>query len=210
MAERGRRPDAGPSGRSRRGDAARGPAGPTDRRRAGRAADHGRSGRKRGTGESAAAGEGREPEQPSRVLRRHGARPKTGERTIFGLTTGRAAILAVVVSALALTLAVPLRTYFTQRAEAGQVAAERVQLEKDVAALQSKTAQQNDPAYTRAQARDRLRLVMPGETPFIVQLPGSGAPEPDQQARQQKPTGSWYTGLWQSISGHKGDPHQEP
>jgi len=207
MAERGRRPDAGPSGRSRRGDAARGPAGPTDRRRAGRAADHGRSGRKRGTGESAAAGEGREPEQP---LRRHGARPKTGERTIFGLTTGRAAILAVVVSALALTLAVPLRTYFTQRAEAGQVAAERVQLEKDVAALQSKTAQQNDPAYTRAQARDRLRLVMPGETPFIVQLPGSGAPEPDQQARQQKPTGSWYTGLWQSISGHKGDPHQEP
>lgn len=87
------------------------------------------------------------------------------DRTILGLSTGKAVILAIVVCALALTLAVPMRTYFTQRAEAAQLAQERKDLEADLARLRDRRAQQQDPAYIRSEARDRLRLVLPGETP---------------------------------------------
>lgn len=124
----------------------------------------------------------------------------TPERTILGLSTARAVILAVVVCALALTLAVPLRTYFTQRAEAAQVAADHNQLQADVNALRAKKAQQDDPAYITAEARNRLRLVKPGETPFQVQLPGAFEAE---QARRAKPApegGPWYTDLFGQVS----------
>ena len=122
------------------------------------------------------------------------------ERTIFGLSTGRAVILAVVVCLLGLTLAVPARTYFTQRADAAQIAAEHNQLLADLTELRSKQAQQKDPEYVKAQARERLRLVMPGETPYQVQLPGAFEAE---QARRNPPPadhGTWYTDLYDQIS----------
>lgn len=122
------------------------------------------------------------------------------ERTILGLSAGKAIILAMVVCALAMTLAVPMRTFFTQRAEAAQLAAERKTLEADIAVLKDRRAQQEDPAYIRSEARDRLRLVMPGETPYIVQVPGIEVPAiPDPQAPQTRPD-PWYTDLWRSIS----------
>ncbi|MGI5221344.1 FtsB family cell division protein [Nocardia sp. CA-290969] len=122
------------------------------------------------------------------------------ERTFLGLSAGKAIILAMVVCALAMTLAVPMRTFFTQRAEAAQLAAERKTLEADIALLKDRRAQQEDPAYIRSEARDRLRLVMPGETPYIVQVPGIEVPAiPDPQAPQAEPD-PWYTDLWRSIS----------
>ncbi|MET8799556.1 septum formation initiator family protein [Nocardia sp. NPDC004568] len=122
------------------------------------------------------------------------------ERTILGLSAGKAIILAMVVCALAMTLAVPMRTYFTQRAEADQLAAERRTLEADIDRLKDRRAQQEDPAYIRSEARDRLRLVMPGETPYIVQVPGIEVPAiPDPQAPRHEPD-PWYTDLWRSIS----------
>ncbi len=122
------------------------------------------------------------------------------ERTILGLSAGKAIILAMVVCALAMTLAVPMRTFFTQRAEAAQLAAERKTLEADIAVLKDRRAQQEDPAYIRSEARDRLRLVMPGETPYIVQVPGIEVPAiPDPQAPKAEPD-PWYTDLWRSIS----------
>lgn len=131
------------------------------------------------------------------------------ERTILGLSTGKAVILAMVVCALALTLAVPMRTYFSQRAEAAQLAQERRQLEDDLARLRDRRAQQQDPAYIRSEAKDRLRLVMPGETPYIVQVPGIEAPA--RPVRRRRPgTGSWYTGLWRSVSEPQPAPEPAP
>ncbi|MGQ4598226.1 septum formation initiator family protein [Nocardia sp. R6R-6] len=122
------------------------------------------------------------------------------EYTIFGLSTGRAVILAMVVCALALTLAVPMRTYFTQRAEATQLAQQREVLDADLARLRDRRAQQQDPAYIRSEARDRLRLVMPGETPYIVQVPGIEAPAPPPAPTRAREPDPWYTELWRSIS----------
>ncbi|MGQ4616523.1 septum formation initiator family protein [Nocardia sp. R7R-8] len=122
------------------------------------------------------------------------------DHTFLGLSTGKAVILAMVVCGLALTLAVPMRTYFTQRAEAAQLAQQRQELETDLARLRDRRAQQQDPAYIRSEARDRLRLVMPGETPYIVQVPGIEAPAPPPAPTRAREPEPWYTDLWRSIS----------
>lgn len=133
--------------------------------------------------------------------RRVGVRASSGggERTFFGLSTARAVILAVVVCALALTLAMPLRTYFSQRAELDQVAQEHQDLEEQVAALELEKTQLNDPTRIAAEARTRLRWVMPGETPYTVQLPGDAGPTDEEIAAAKKSEGPWYRDLWESA-----------
>ncbi|WP_433576691.1 FtsB family cell division protein [Nocardia brasiliensis] len=148
---------------------------------------------------------------PQKVAARaaeHGA--DKHERTILGLSTGKAVVLAIVVCALALTLAVPMRTYFTQRAEAAQLAQQRRELEADLARLRDRRAQQQDPAYIRSEARDRLRLVLPGETPYIVQVPGMEAAAPPTAVTKSKEPDPWYTELWHSISEPQPVPEAAP
>ncbi|WP_330250315.1 septum formation initiator family protein [Nocardia sp. NBC_00565] len=164
-----------------------------------------RAARSRPAAESPAAAPNRTRRQSSEKAKPQKIEPRAGhedrhDRTILGLSTGKAVILAIVVCALALTLAVPLRTYFTQRAEAANLAQERSELEADLARLRDRRAQQQDPAYVRSEARDRLRLVMPGETPYIVQVPGIEAPAPPAAPTQSKAPEPWYTDLWRSIS----------
>lgn len=132
-----------------------------------------------------------------------------GERTFFGLSTARAVILAVVVCALALTLAMPLRTYFSQRAELDQVAAERKDLQAQVDALALEKTQLNDPTRIAAEARTRLRWVMPGETPYTVQLPGDVGPTVEEADAAKKSEGPWYRDLWESAVQPQG-PVEEP
>ncbi|NKY48853.1 FtsB family cell division protein [Nocardia vermiculata] len=138
--------------------------------------------------------------------RRPRSKKTDSDRRILGLSTGRAVILAAVLCGLALTLAVPMRTYFSQRSEATQLAEQRRELESDLARLRDRRAQQQDPAYIRSEARDRLRLVMPGETAYIVQVPGieqPAVPVPTTRARTPDP---WYTQLWRSMS----EPQPQP
>ncbi|MBY6538416.1 septum formation initiator family protein [Rhodococcus sp. BP-349] len=130
--------------------------------------------------------------------RRRGGEKK--ERTFLGLSTGKAVVLAVVICALALTLAVPLRTYISQRGDAAQVAAERVALEQRVAELQIRKDQTDDPAYITAQARERLGYVMPGETPYQVQLPGARARSDVENDPPPPPPGPWYSDLWSTAT----------
>ncbi|MEV0709276.1 MULTISPECIES: FtsB family cell division protein [Nocardia] len=137
---------------------------------------------------------------PRKIAARGGAGGDRNERTILGLSTGKAVVLAAVVCALALTLAVPMRTYFAQRTEATELAQQRQELEADLTRLRDRRAQQQDPAYIRAEARDRLRLVMPGETPYIVQVPGIEAPPRPAAPTPSKAPEPWYTELWETIS----------
>ncbi|WP_280501273.1 FtsB family cell division protein [Nocardia farcinica] len=136
--------------------------------------------------------------EPRKIAARRADRQP--EHTILGLSRGKAIILAMVVCALALTLSVPMRTYFSQRAEATELAQERRELEADLAMLRDRRAQQQDPAYIRSEAKDRLRLVMPGETPYIVQVPGIEAPPRPSGPTQSKDPEPWYTDLWHTIA----------
>jgi cell division protein FtsB len=127
-------------------------------------------------------------------------------RLLGRLTTRRAALLALVVAALALSIAVPLRTYFSQRADLQDQLAQQQSLQNQLSQLQRQQAQLSDTAEVKAQARERLHYVMPGETPYVVQLPG-GAGNNGGTTQPVAPTtspGVWYQQLWNSAVGSPG------
>ncbi|MGH4017026.1 MAG: FtsB family cell division protein [Pseudonocardiaceae bacterium] len=117
----------------------------------------------------------------------------------FGVTSPRrAAILALVVAAMVLTVAVPLRNYLSQRSELSAVHQQQEVLTDQVTELERRHALLADPRHVEAQARERLRYVRPGETPYVVQLP----PAPTKPAiGDHEPEEPWFTRLWESIVG---------
>jgi cell division protein FtsB len=181
-------------------------------------ADRGRTTRnRRGGGGAAGAGGPARARRPEAVRRRTGdaettrarlrrglaAKRASGAAKVLGMsTTRRAAVVAIVVCALAFTIAVPLRTYLSQRTAIREEQAQQAQLQQTVAQLQGRKAELSDPAQIEAEARRRLRYVKPGETPYIVQLPEDKAPDvAPPPGQQQVPDGSWYENLWNQVSG---------
>ncbi len=120
----------------------------------------------------------------------------------LGFTARRAAILAILVCVLTLTIAGPVRTYFAQRTEMNQLAASEAALHRQITELEQRKGKLADPAYIAAQARERLGFVKPGDIPFQVQLPPSAALPTQQGSDAAKPanSGPWYTSLWHTIA----------
>jgi cell division protein FtsB len=119
------------------------------------------------------------------------------------MTARRAAILAAVVCVLTLTIAGPVRTYFAQRTEMKQLAASEKALRAQIQDLEQQKAKLGDPVFIAAQARERLGFVMPGDTPYQVQLPPGAVGPSDQpgSSAQKPPSGDpWYTSLWRTIA----------
>jgi cell division protein FtsB len=137
----------------------------------------------------------REP-QLTRVPRARGVVAAT--TGLLGVSsTRRAAVLALVVCALALTVAVPLRNYVAQRQELAAVSEQQQALAAEVAELELERARLSDPAEIEAQARSRLGYVMPGEVPYVVQLPVAPGPGPAEGANAGVP---WYRVLWREVA----------
>lgn len=109
------------------------------------------------------------------------------------------------VCALAFTVAVPLRTYLAQQSEISVQQQRQAELQAKVAQLTERKGELADPAQIEAEARRRLGYVMPGETPYLVQLPGDkeGARQAEQDPQSQQP-GAWYELLWESLNGARG------
>jgi uncharacterized protein len=127
----------------------------------------------------------------------------------LGSAARRAAILAAVVCVLTLTIAGPVRTYFSQRTEMRQLAASEAKLRAEIADLEQQKVKLGDPVYIAAQARERLGFVKPGDIPYQVQLP-PGAVVPAEAAEQAEATRAgqpWYTSLWHTIAD---EPHNIP
>jgi cell division protein FtsB len=123
-----------------------------------------------------------------------------GDRRRASLT-GRAAMLALVVCMLAISLAYPLREYLAQRGEIGEYRARVAEQEQRVAELEKARERWEDPAYVEAQARDRLRYVMPGETSYVV-LEADEAPAPDgviEKVPAEVERSPWFADLWHSV-----------
>ena len=115
--------------------------------------------------------------------------------------TGRAAVLALVVCLLAISLAYPLREYLAQRGDIAGYRDKVNEQEARVAELRRQHARWSDQAYVEAQARERLHYVMPGETSYVVleadDTPApDGAVEPATEAAERSP---WFTDLWRSV-----------
>ena len=120
-------------------------------------------------------------------------RPPERDRPRF---TSRAAVLAVVLCAIALSLAYPVREYIGQRRQIDQLTAQRATAEAAVRRLQAEDRKLTSPSYVEQQARDRLHMCMPGQTCYVVirskKPPAVVAPAP-------APVTPWYEKLWGSV-----------
>jgi cell division protein FtsB len=119
---------------------------------------------------------------------------QSAERARF---TSRAAVLAVVLCAIALSLAYPVREYIAQRRQIDQLQAQSAQTAAQLARLQAEAARLNDPAYIEQQARDRLHYCMPRQTCYVI-IGGQPASNTGKAAAAVAGT-PWYERLWSSV-----------
>ncbi|MEY5030644.1 MAG: hypothetical protein RLZZ334_591 [Actinomycetota bacterium] len=117
-------------------------------------------------------------------------------------TSNRVLALSAIFFVLALTIAPPVKHYFTQRA---QISALKAQLSADNSALQKAREELTlwqDPEYVKSQARERLHFVLPGERQYIVtEGETTGTQESTTKIASSLADGQpWYSRLIASIS----------
>ena len=110
--------------------------------------------------------------------------------------TSRAAVLAVVICAIALSLAYPVRAYLAQRQQIDQLVSQQQTMLAQVKNLEAEQARLSDRSYIEQLARQELDMCFPGTQCYVVE--GSQAlingPRP-----QQSGPGAWYATLWRSV-----------
>ena len=117
-------------------------------------------------------------------------------------TSNRVLALSVIFFILALTIAPPVKHYFTQRA---QISALKAQLSADNTALEKAREELTlwqDPEYIKSQARERLHFVLPGERQYIV-TDGENNPQQNGTTKIASSLADgqpWYARLIASIS----------
>lgn len=129
------------------------------------------------------------------------AQPNAEPRASRGLT-GRAAVVLLVLGALVVSYAQSLRVWFDQHQQITSLTDEIRDRQQRVGQLQDEIARWNDDAYVKAQARQRLGWVMPGEVGYRVIGPDGKPLEPSASpagpgAVKHDPT--WYAKLWGSV-----------
>lgn len=116
-----------------------------------------------------------------------------------GSLTGRAVVLALVLAALVLMLAVPIRSWVAQRAEIASLQADVDAARARVAELQVLKERWNDPAFIAAEARRRLHFVLPGEIGFTT-VGADGKPLVETiEAAKVLATMTWAEKLWGAV-----------
>ena len=114
--------------------------------------------------------------------------------------SGRTAIIAVVLSALALSYAYPLRTYLEQQAEINELTQEQSEQRERIAELKAERQKWEDPEYIKGQARERLMLVEPGEELVIIIDDPEGAARDAGKTPKKAPKDPWYSELRDSFT----------
>jgi cell division protein FtsL len=110
--------------------------------------------------------------------------------------TGRAAVLAVVLCAIALSLAYPVREYVAQRQQIDQLVAQQQTMLAQVKSLQAQQARLSDRSYIEQLARQELDMCFPGTQCYIVE----GSQSLTGGTQPQRPSlAPWYAKLWHSV-----------
>ena len=119
-------------------------------------------------------------------------RPQPADRARL---TSRAAVLAVVICAVALSLAYPIREYIAQRRQIDQLHAQQQVLLTKIAYWESKRQHLRNPAYIERLAMDKLHMCPPGATCYVLQTPAVAG----GRARAAAAETPWYERLWHSV-----------
>ena len=110
--------------------------------------------------------------------------------------TSRAAVLAVVICAIALSLAYPVRAYLAQRQQIDQLVAEQQTMLAQVKNLQAEQARLSDRSYIEQLARQELDMCFPGTQCYVVEGSQSLINGTRPQVSGPAP---WYAKLWRSV-----------
>jgi cell division protein FtsB len=116
----------------------------------------------------------------------------------FSLVMMGVLVLAVVI------LAPTAQAFFAQRQQIADQQRAVSQLAAQVDTLKDQRTRWNDPSYLRAQARDRLYYVMPGEISYLVIDDRPAAAKQDTtpvSSKLQKTRSDWVGSLFGSIMG---------
>ena len=138
--------------------------------------------------------------QVNAVRRTAAPQPEPGRG---GLTT-RAAVLGLVVCALVVSAALPLREYLSQRSQIDDARHALEAKKARVAALEKELRLLQDPDYVREEARTRLHFVKPGEVAYVVIAPTPTPAAPGSAAALRGaaatgPESPWYSQVWGSV-----------
>lgn len=131
----------------------------------------------------------------SRQAGPHGSRPAAspaGSRAHF---TGRAAVLAIVLCGIALSLAYPVREYISQRRQIDQLLAQRTAIMAHRERLEAEHNLLHSPAYIAQQARDRLHMCLPTQTCYEI----IGRSRKPRSAPARSTASPWYARMWSSV-----------
>src|SRR5208282_1748976 len=107
-----------------------------------------------------------------------------------------AAVLAVVICAIALSLAYPVREYLAQRQQIGQLVAQQQTMLAQVKDQQAEQAKLSERSYIEQLARQELDMCFPGAQCYIVE--GGHSPISGTAAARPEPA-PWYAKLWRSV-----------
>jgi cell division protein FtsL len=110
--------------------------------------------------------------------------------------TSRAAVLAVVICAIVLSLAYPVREYLAQREQIGQLVAQQQTMLAQVTDLYAEQAKLANRSYIEQLARQELDMCFPGAQCYIVE--GSQSLTSGTPASRPGPA-PWYAKLWRSV-----------
>jgi cell division protein FtsB len=116
--------------------------------------------------------------------------------------TSRAAVLAVVICAIALSLAYPIREYIAERHQIDQLETQNAQIAVQVRQLRAEQRKLSSPAYIEQEGRDQLHLCFPSQTCYTM----VGQTRPAGKAGSGPAPVPWYGVLWKSIRAADGVP----
>lgn len=116
--------------------------------------------------------------------------------------SGRMLALAVVVIAITIMLAPTVKIFFDKKAEIDALNADIAASQVKQDSLRQQVSRWQDPNYVKQQARDRINMVMPGETGYWVfgsDLPAGTSSSQTGAAAQDPADLPWVDSLWESI-----------
>jgi cell division protein FtsB len=116
--------------------------------------------------------------------------------------SGRMLALAVVMIAITIMLAPTVKIFFDKRAELAALSDDIAARQAEGDRLRQQISRWQDPNYVKQQARDRINMVMPGETGYWVfgsDLPAGTSSSQNAATAQDPADLPWVDSLWESV-----------
>jgi cell division protein FtsL len=105
-------------------------------------------------------------------------------------------VLAVVICAIVLSLAYPVREYMAQRQQIDQLKTQQQTMLARVKTLEAEQAKLSNSSYIEQLARQELDMCFPGTQCYVIEGSQSLINGTSPQPRGPAP---WYAKLWRSV-----------